>query len=556
MTSATTSGFTISASTTFNASYAAWLACDGNNATDWAMLGNTFPSWWQVTCPQSYVIWQLQVSKRVSAEWIDTFYFQGSKDGSTWTSLAYSTGQVASLGAVPSVLTVTVNDPSYTAYSYFRMYNTAGTGVNPGFAIFQMYAYTQANTTATGATGPTGPTGQTGPSGALGTGPTGPTGLTGQIGSTGPSGRTGPTGPTGQTGPSGALGTGPTGPTGQTGTTGRTGPTGPSGPLGTGATGPTGPSGPLGTGPTGPTGTQGHTGPSGAVGPTGPQAPVGTLNYVQVAPASVTLTNGTAFPATIASLTIATTGKPVQLSFSVDCNFTVQGAWVRLQFYRDSSTIGQIIQAEPGATSGSNANSPVSLILIDTPSAGTYTYTCRAVGGAYAGGDFRFGEAAGPTFYAVELASAVGPTGPTGSTGSTGTIPANLTVSSITVGGNTSVQQIQEVVSTINAPTGIVSFNWATASIYFVSSMSTNFTTNITNLPTVANKTYVTNFILRQGATPYYTSTLQINGVANTINWVNATAPTPTASRIEIETFTHYYSGAFWLTLGQLASFG
>ena len=124
------------------------------------------------------------------------------------------------------------------------------------------------------------------------------------------------------------------------------------------------------------------------------------------------LANNTAFPATIASLTITTTGKPVQLAFSVDCNFTVQAAWVRLQFYRDSSTIGQIVQAEPGATSGANANSPVCLTYIDTPAAGSYTYTCRAVSGAYAGGDFKFGEAAGPTFYAVELASAVGPTGP------------------------------------------------------------------------------------------------------------------------------------------------
>jgi hypothetical protein len=116
------------------------------------MLGNTFPSTWQVTCPQPLVIWQIQVSKRASVgEWIDTFFFQGSKDGSTWVSLAYSTGQMSTIGSVPSVLTVTVNDPTYTAYSYFRMYNTAGSGPNPGIAIFQMYGYTQANTTATGA---------------------------------------------------------------------------------------------------------------------------------------------------------------------------------------------------------------------------------------------------------------------------------------------------------------------------------------------------------------------------------------------------------------------
>ena len=179
MTSATTSGFTISASTSFSASYAAWLACDGNNLTDWAMSGNGFPSTWQVSCPQEYVIWQIQVSKRASVgEWIDTFYFEGSKDGSTWVSLAYSTGQMSAIGSVPSVLTVTINDLTYTAYSYFRMRNTAGTGPNPGFAIFQMYAYTQANTTATGATGSTGPQGIAGSATLTGaTGPTGPLGV-------------------------------------------------------------------------------------------------------------------------------------------------------------------------------------------------------------------------------------------------------------------------------------------------------------------------------------------------------------------------------------------
>jgi len=60
----------------------------------------------------------------------------------------------------------------------------------------------------TGATGLTGDTGPTGPTGAQGiqgiTGPTGPTGATGNTGATGPTGSVGPTGPTGAT-PTGAV---------------------------------------------------------------------------------------------------------------------------------------------------------------------------------------------------------------------------------------------------------------------------------------------------------------------------------------------------------------
>ena len=302
MTAATTDGFTISASTEFSTTFAAWKACDGSFTTDWAMTGSTFPSTWQVVCPSPNTIWKIEISKRdTGAEYISTFYFEGSQDGTTWTSLAYSTGQLASIGAPPSFLTVNINDPSYTPYSYYRVRSLAGVGPNPGFAYFQMYDYTQANTTATGATGPTGsggtgPTGSTGATGAAATGPTGATGATGPAGSEGQTGATGAastvTGPTGATGAQGAPST-VTGPTGETGATGAastvTGPTGETGATGAqGApstvTGPTGASGAVGatgaqgapstvTGPTGATGSTGATGQTGAdftyAGPTG-----------------------------------------------------------------------------------------------------------------------------------------------------------------------------------------------------------------------------------------------------------------------------------------------
>ena len=129
-------------------------------------------------------------------------------------------------------------------------------------------------------------------------------------------------------------------------------------------------------------------------------------------------------------------------------------------------------------------------------------------------------------------------------------------VSSITVGGTTSVRQIQEFVSTYRAPTGTVTFNWSNGAIFFVSAMTTSFIANINNLPTTSNRSYVTTFILEQGPTPYYTSSIQINGTSNYINWANASAPPPTANRKEVESFTHFYTGTRWITMGQLASFG
>jgi hypothetical protein len=120
-----------------------------------------------------------------------------------------------------------------------------------------------------------------------------------------------------------------------------------------------------------------------------------------------------------------------------------------------------------------------------------------------------------------------------------------------------SVQQIQETLNTIASPgSGTVVADWSTGAIWYVTSMTANFTINLTNLPTTANKSYSVIFTLVQGATPYYISALQIAGVAQTIKWPGASAPTATASRVETETFTLMYTGSAWTVLGQLTSFG
>jgi hypothetical protein len=118
-----------------------------------------------------------------------------------------------------------------------------------------------------------------------------------------------------------------------------------------------------------------------------------------------------------------------------------------------------------------------------------------------------------------------------------------------------SIQQIQETLNTITSPgSGTVAADWSTGDIWYVSSMSANFTINITNLPTTANKSYSVVFTLNQGSPAYYISALQIAGVAQTIKW--ATSPSPQASHVDVIAFTLMYTGSAWTVLGQLTSFG
>lgn len=142
----------------------------------------------------------------------------------------------------------------------------------------------------------------------------------------------------------------------------------------------------------------------------------------------------------------------------------------------------------------------------------------------------------------------------TGATGSTGPYFEG-TVSTLSVSGMFSFAETQELVNLITTPTSTQTIDWLTGSIFFITSMNANWTPNITNLPTTANRSYVITLVLVQGATPYFLSGLQIAGVATTINWGNAITPSGTANRREIVSFILLYTDA-WTALANFTSYG
>jgi hypothetical protein len=167
----------------------------------------------------------------------------------------------------------------------------------------------------------------------------------------------------------------------------------------------------------------------------------------------------------------------------------------------------------------------------------------------------------------------VGPTGPTFTvtpTTSGNLVYANGTSNSADSSSNvvfnaasnrldiTSALSIQEVQETVIAavPTTPYTIDWTLGAIHYLTTIPSNLTVNITNLPTTSNRNYVVSVYLVQGVTPYFVNALNIAGTSNTIRWSGGSAPTPTASRIEIQTFSLYYSGSAWTSLSQLSSFG
>jgi hypothetical protein len=123
----------------------------------------------------------------------------------------------------------------------------------------------------------------------------------------------------------------------------------------------------------------------------------GSPNYTQVL--GDKRTGITLVGTSIISGSITTTGNPVQIMVTGDANPVNVSSWTRLQIYRDENAIGAVVQVE----NSSNLNVPYCLNVIDTPPAGTYSYSMRTVSGI--SGNFDFGEHTGPLLTAVELNS-------------------------------------------------------------------------------------------------------------------------------------------------------
>jgi hypothetical protein len=132
-----------------------------------------------------------------------------------------------------------------------------------------------------------------------------------------------------------------------------------------------------------------------------------------------------------------------------------------------------------------------------------------------------------------------------------GTISGDLTIS-----GNTNLQQSIEKLQTITGATGTVAHNFSLGSLFYHSSISANFTANITNVPSTNDRVIVVSLILIQGATAYIPSALQIDGTSQTINWSNGTTPTGNANKRDLVVFSLVRTSSTWTVLGQLSTFG
>ncbi len=122
----------------------------------------------------------------------------------------------------------------------------------------------------------------------------------------------------------------------------------------------------------------------------------------------------------------------------------------------------------------------------------------------------------------------------------------------LTVIGTTTIQQaIEKVTSNAVASTGTVNYDLLTQAIlYKTANSSSNFTLNFRGNSTTTLNTMLANnqsitctLINTNGATGYYPSVYQIDGVAITPKWVGAAPVAGTASKIDMYTYNIIKTG-------------
>jgi hypothetical protein len=130
------------------------------------------------------------------------------------------------------------------------------------------------------------------------------------------------------------------------------------------------------------------------------------------------------------------------------------------------------------------------------------------------------------------------------------------TLTSLTVQGWATLFQTTEGCELKNGATGTVTHDMSTAGTFYHATIAANFTANFTNVPTTNNRITVASLILSQGATPYIPSAIQIAGAVQTVKWLMNAAPTGTASKFDVISYTFIRTADNWLVFGQYSNYG
>lgn len=130
--------------------------------------------------------------------------------------------------------------------------------------------------------------------------------------------------------------------------------------------------------------------------------------------------------------------------------------------------------------------------------------------------------------------------------------PVVGTFTNITSTGTTTLAEHSEAVGTKTGATGTVTHDYTESNQWLHTSISANFTVNLTNVPDTDNQLHTIVLYLSQGATGRLATGFQIGGVAQTLLYSGNSLPTAGSNSFDTQTFTLIRSSGAWRVLTSL----
>ena len=116
---------------------------------------------------------------------------------------------------------------------------------------------------------------------------------------------------------------------------------------------------------------------------------------------------------------------------------------------------------------------------------------------------------------------------------------------------------IERITDVVLSPSALCYADFNNSALFYLSnSASSNFVLNVDNVPTTNLKSTTISLIIPQGNIGYGVSTLQVNGVTQTIKWLNGAAPTPTSivGKLDIYNFSVIRRSNSWIVIGNAST--
>lgn len=134
--------------------------------------------------------------------------------------------------------------------------------------------------------------------------------------------------------------------------------------------------------------------------------------------------------------------------------------------------------------------------------------------------------------------------------------PSTAVLTNFTSTGLALLDEIIETANTKSSASGTVVHDFSTGGIWIHSSITANFTVNLTNVPTDNNRQITVSLVLIQGGTGFLATALQIDGTPQTLYWPAGQIARAQANKLDIQTFTLTRSGSVWYVESSLSSHG